>query len=598
MDPQILRSQLRTLIASDVFVPAKKEHITISGTHTKRTDGWLFDFRRVLLKPDVLHIVSQLFSNDFGDDNKIQICGLEVAAIPLVAGIVSHRYRDGIRNNACFIRKSRKKDGLMKMVEGSIEAHIPIILVDDILNSGKSFIRQIEVLEALGHKVHAVWCILRFRDLAYYEYFHKKNIKIFSLFTLDDFSESLHIKNLVHSSPKQPNNPPLVHVWKSVAEGANFAYVVPKSRPCIQKIPENGRIFFGTDSGYFYCSEQATGAVVWKYKVGYHAKGKSIFSSPLLATVHTSDDTVIFGAYDGNVYALDAASGARRWVHFDADWVGSSPCAAPDMGLVFIGTEYGLIRKRGGILAIDIATGRTVWKQHMPAFTHASPTYIPQHRQVVIGSNDGTLRLYDAKKGTLVWEFKTGTPSQHELESGFSAYDIKDGCAYDASLDMIFVGNMDGDFFGIDRASGKCIWQQKAEYGIWGTPCTYKIADTTFICATSLDKHVYCFNAQTGEKKWQRELGARIFTTPFIWRNHHEPTGARDELLVGNNTGRLTALDIESGNELWFITFTERITNAPVYNPHTKRLFVSTFANEIYCLEEKITDSISKTEKN
>ena len=77
--------------------------------------------------------------------------------------------------------------------------NVPIILVDDLMNAGNSFWRQIEVLENLGHKVDTVWSILRFRDIDYYTRFHNRNINIVSIFDLDDFTEVLgeKVSNLV-----------------------------------------------------------------------------------------------------------------------------------------------------------------------------------------------------------------------------------------------------------------------------------------------------------------------------------------------------------------------------------------------------------------
>ena len=106
--------------------------------------------------------------------------------------------------------------------------------------------------------------------------------------------------------------------------------------------------YFGSDSGYFWALRQSDGSVAWKFKVGYPVNGKSIFSTPAI-----DDEKVYFGSYDGNVYALDKSSGRLSWKFGDADFVGSSPALAPDLGLLFIGLEFGLFRKQGGIAAIS-----------------------------------------------------------------------------------------------------------------------------------------------------------------------------------------------------------------------------------------------------
>ena len=238
----------------------------------------------------------------------------------------------------------------MKMVEGELGKD-KIILVDDLVNSGKTFTRQIEVLEKLGKNINEIFTILRFRDLKAYSFAKEKNIVLFSLFSLTDFGLDLLEKKL----------PPSIanfHVeWYFKSSDPNYFYVVPKSAPVF----DNDKLYFGSDSGNFWALNQKDGSVAWKYKVGWHAKGKAIFSTPALY-----QETVYFGSYDGNIYALNTATGKKRWVFMEADWVGSSPALAPKLNALFIGLEFGLFNKKGGIVALDLNTGKKKWEYIMP----------------------------------------------------------------------------------------------------------------------------------------------------------------------------------------------------------------------------------------
>jgi len=260
----------------------------------------------------------------------------------------------------------------------------------------------------------------------------------------------------------------------------------------------------------------------------------------------------------------------------EADWVGSSPSLAEDMGLLFIGLEFGIIKKRGGIVALDMKTGGKVWHYLMPMFTHSYPLYIQEKRQVIIGSNDGSAYLFEAKKGTLIWKFETGTYLDEDLIKGFSAHDIKESFAYDKKRDYIIFGNIEGRMFVLDRKTGEELFTLKADFGFYSTPLIYN--GKVFI--SSVDKHLYCIDLEALSLKWKWYAGARIFASPV------EIEGS---IYIGANTGRLTELDPETGKELSFITVPERITNKVAYNPDTKRFFLPTFANEIYCLEKKET---------
>lgn len=526
--------------------------------------NWLFDIRAIALSAPILDDISHLFWDTFRD-RAIQIGGLETAAIPLITALVTSGARDFGRTDASgfYLRKSRKKEGLMRMIEGELRPDIPIVLVDDLMNRGYSLQRQVEVLESSGHRVTDVWTLVRFRDKDAYAYFTDKGIALHTLFELEDF-RALGVRNLTQRDfPIAPDR--FWTHWRFASPKPSYHLVVPKSDPAI----DDQRLYVGSDTGTLWALDQETGQVAWKYDIGHHPRGKGIFSSP---AVH--DGTVYFGGYDGNVYALDAASGKKRWMSLEADWVGSSPAIAPDMGLLFIGLEYGLWRKRGGMAALDLRSGMTKWRfAEMPCYTHSTPYYISGHRQVVIGSNDGCVYCFDAATGALAWKAATGPITSEELSAGFSAHDIKESVAYDPVRDLVIVANLQGSVHFIERASGAVRATVEAESGFFSTPLVQ--GDRVFVA--SLDKHLYCIDLDSFKVKWRWLAGARIFASPIV---------IGDSLYIGANTGRLTELDPASATERSFLQLTERITNRPAYNARTRRIFVPTFANEIYCVEK------------
>ncbi|PIR86569.1 hypothetical protein COU13_00375, partial [Candidatus Kaiserbacteria bacterium CG10_big_fil_rev_8_21_14_0_10_43_70] len=157
-------ASIKDMVEKEVFVSAKDENIALRSTGDRKTDGWIFDFRRVLTQAPILSLIGDIFWEQHKDKYPFQLGSIEVAGIPLVVGITQRMHEKGVPYvSYFFIRKSRKKDGLMRMIEGRVQENRKIILVDDIMNSGKSFIRQVETLEELGHKVDSVWSILRFR---------------------------------------------------------------------------------------------------------------------------------------------------------------------------------------------------------------------------------------------------------------------------------------------------------------------------------------------------------------------------------------------------------------------------------------------------
>src|SRR3989344_9601591 len=180
------RKRLRAAIANRTF-------LTNQGARMVSPGGgpliWLLDFRSILLDGEVLDDIAALFWDRLKKEQPFQAGGLETAAITLIAGLVMKAKAEGVTLNGFYVRKSRRKDGLQRMVEGTLTDE-KIVLLDDGLNSGKSFIRQIELVRLLGKEVHAVCVMVRFRDLSFYRYFEESGIRIISLFTLDDFPQT------------------------------------------------------------------------------------------------------------------------------------------------------------------------------------------------------------------------------------------------------------------------------------------------------------------------------------------------------------------------------------------------------------------------
>ncbi|MCF7843923.1 PQQ-binding-like beta-propeller repeat protein [Candidatus Gracilibacteria bacterium] len=568
-------SFLREKIITETIVTANQQQIDLdseSPTH------WLIDFRKILLTPEILNIYTELFFEKYKDQYPFQVCGLEVAAVPLVSAIVMKSVEMKMPVNSFFIRKSRKKSGLLNMVEGRISDE-KIILVDDIINTGSSFIRQIEVLEKIKEEnkgtatlqkinISNVFSIMRFRNLDYYTYFHNKNILVENIFELDDITNevneknvNLQIKNLIKNEEKSiPNNFEIK--WALKIPGANYFYVVPKSAP----LYFDNKIYFGTDSGNFICLNSDNGEEIWRYRVPFGSQKKLIFSSPCLV----NNKYICFGAYDGNLYLLDKETGKRVWVFMEADWIGSSPCYSKDLDLVFIGMEYGLFKKQGGLTAVKAETGEKKWEYRSESLTHGSPAYSRKYGIVACGSNDKFMHILNAKTGKLIWKFETQS-------------EIKYAPCIDEKRGLIIFGGIGGDaededkskIYVCDIKTGKIKYTYNELYfGVYSSPVVYK----NIVIISSLDKCIHAFNIENGKQIWKYNTGARIFSTPVI---------INSKLYIGQNSSRFYEINPETGEVLSISHFTERITNGIAYDESADTIFVPTFANEIYALKRK-----------
>ena len=118
-----------------------------------------------------------------------------------------------------------------------------------------------------------------------------------------------------------------------------------------------------------------------------------VFSSPTVA-----DGAVLVGAWDDNVYAVDASTGEREWVFETGNQVWSSPTVAGDTA--FFGSAD------GSLYAVDADAGEQQWAFETPEPIQSSPTVADG--TVFVGSNDGNLYAVDAATGERRWTFETG----------------------------------------------------------------------------------------------------------------------------------------------------------------------------------------------
>ncbi|MCE9541250.1 PQQ-binding-like beta-propeller repeat protein [Candidatus Kaiserbacteria bacterium] len=518
--------------------------IITSESSGERAD-WIFDFRALMLQPKWLDAYAEIFWERHAGTYPFQVGAMETAGIGLVAAIVMKGVQRGTPVNGFFIRKSRKRQGLMKQIEGTLTDDT-IILVDDLMNSGSTFEKQIRVLKDAGKTVSGISAILRFRDTQAYDSFRNQNIRMDALFSLEDFGIPL-----IQKKDDTPVDS-FETVWRFRAPDPSFHLVVQKSSPVI----DEAKVYFGTDTGSFYALEQSNGEISWAFHTGKHPEGKGILSTPVLYK-----DTVFFGAYDGAVYALDTATGAVRWKNEDADWIGSSPALATDVHLLFVGLEFGLFKKRGGIAALDMKTGQRRWSDRTPSLTHGSPLYVREENMVTVGSNDGILYAYDAKTGERRWVCPT---EGH----------IKMAPAYDAKRKLILCASMDGKIYALSAESGLPTVAYPTGGGLYTSPLV--VGDTVYVA--SLDKSLYALDLDTWKPRWVYGTNGRIFASPVMHGTH---------IFIGSNDGRLHEVDAATGKRIGIFQATERIVGRPAFNEKNGLLFVPTVANEMYCLKKK-----------
>ena len=216
-----------------------------------------------------------------------------------------------------------------------------------------------------------------------------------------------------------------------------------------------GSVYVGSSDHNLYALDAASGAPRWKFAT----RGR-VTSSPAIAA-----GRVYFSSFDSNLYAVDAASGVLVWKFTTAGerrfsgkhLHGAEPAAEvmPDPFDVFLSSPViagGLLyfgSGDGNVYALDTATGTLRWKFHTGNVVHASPAVAAG--TLYVGSWDSYFYALDAASGRERWRFKTGEDPNINNQVGIqSSAVVADG--------VVYFGCRDSHLYALDAASGTQRW--------------------------------------------------------------------------------------------------------------------------------------------
>jgi eukaryotic-like serine/threonine-protein kinase len=303
----------------------------------------------------------------------------------------------------------------------------------------------------------------------------------------------------------------------------------------------NGTVYVGSGDGHLYALDLATGVRRWRYDAG-----SGVSSSPAVG-----QGLVFAVARDGSAFAVDAATGARRWRmstgpdlalpwgHESGDHYLSSP-ALVGSTLIFGAGD-------GGVYAVDARTGRVKWHARTGGRVRSSPAIADG--RVYVGSYDGRVYSFDVATGAERWRFDTeGTT----LKSGSYGFDRRSIQSSPAVMNgVVYIGARDGFLYAIDAASGKQRWRYDHKVSwIITSPAVSK----GVIYAGSSDAHFLQALDATGKELWRFASDVPVWSSPSV---------AGDVVYVGDGAGRLHAVDRATGKEQWFFRSGSQVYSSP-----------------------------------
>jgi outer membrane protein assembly factor BamB len=268
----------------------------------------------------------------------------------------------------------------------------------------------------------------------------------------------------------------------------------------------------------------------------------------ITASLAIADGVVFAGAWDGNLYALDARNQGKKLWSFTVTSNGqiyATPVVAG--GLVYTsGHEAG--NSENSLYALRVTDGSVVWSMRPPELlTYAS--VLVQDGVIYIPSIFG-----DPLGGALLVaraDAATGKP----IPVTHSPYGLAVTTPNIAG-NLLYIGDTDGYLYAMDISKDLVVaWRTRvASDDVVGTPLagvdpsnletsSSPVVVNGVVYIGSPDGHLYALNATTGKILWQYKTGDVIsFSSPAV---------ANGVVYVGSDDKTLHAVDAATGKGLW-----------------------------------------------
>jgi polyvinyl alcohol dehydrogenase (cytochrome) len=328
------------------------------------------------------------------------------------------------------------------------------------------------------------------------------------------------------------------------------------------------RAFVGSRNGVVYAIDTRSGCLAWAFEAD-----AGVRSTPVLGRSADGSSTLYFGDAHAQVYAVDAATGRRRWKvkvedHLDSMITGAValhegrlyvPVSSIEESTAVIPT-YECCTFRGSVVAIDAGTGRQLWK----TYTISEP---PK-------------RTTKTSLGTQVWGPSGGSVwSQPAVDPERNRIYVTTGDGYSnppaRETDAIMALAMD---------TGRVLWVRQVLSGdAWNVGCLetqgpgrlncpesagpdFDFGSSPAIAALPEGRRVllagqksgalYGLNPDTGEQLWKTQVGAGGVLGGIEWGFAVEGSAAYVSLSSAfekkpGDAGGLAAVNVADGKTLW-----------------------------------------------
>lgn len=171
-----MKDKLTRLIYEKAFKYSEKPVFKlVSG----RMSNYYFNCKTVTLNPEGMYLIGNIIFEMIKDLDVKGIGGLTLGADPIADAVAYTSYLKGKPIEAFVVRKTAKSHGTMQWIEGNVEAGDMVVIVDDVITTGKSTIEAITRAREAGLEIVKVIALVDRQEGGYENIMEQlKDIKV------------------------------------------------------------------------------------------------------------------------------------------------------------------------------------------------------------------------------------------------------------------------------------------------------------------------------------------------------------------------------------------------------------------------------------
>jgi orotate phosphoribosyltransferase len=182
------KQRLIDLLRKQSLIIAKSgESFTLA---SGKTSNYYVDVRKTSLTAEGHHLIGnllyQVVASTFGITEVDAVAGVAIGGCPLASG-ASYASFLASRTpfDALYVRKEAKEYGTYNLIEGNFKDNMNIVLVEDVVTTGKSALRAVNAITVAGGNVLGTIAVVD-RDEGATAYFESVGRKLTSLINVKD----------------------------------------------------------------------------------------------------------------------------------------------------------------------------------------------------------------------------------------------------------------------------------------------------------------------------------------------------------------------------------------------------------------------------